>query len=117
VVLQAFLEDGDQLSLAAFSVSHYDSSLFNPPQGTDLISWIKKNFSERFEDIPDEPNRDLGEIPAVRVVYPRSPQSPGFEDIYFLHNDILFEIKLLAVDNEDNHEFYERILTTFRLYE
>jgi hypothetical protein len=116
VFLQAFQGDGDKLSLAAFYVSHPDTPVFNPPQGTDLVSWINKNFSY-FEDIPDESNLDLNGIPALRVLYPRSSQSPGFENIYYLHNDILFEISLLSVDNEDNVELYNQMLSTFRLEE
>jgi len=115
--LQAFLGDSDQLSLAGFVVSHHDTPVFNPPQGMDLARWINKNFSDMFEDIPDEPNMDLNGVPAVRVVYPRSPQSPGFESIYFLHEDLLFEIQLLSVDIEDNVELYDQILSTFRLEE
>ena len=117
IFMQAFLGDGDQLSLAEFTVSHPDSLVFNPPQGTELVIWINKNFSEMFEDIPDESNMDLNGIPAVRIFFPRSPQSPGFEDIYYLHNDILFQIRLLNMDNEDNVELYDQMLSTFRLEE
>jgi hypothetical protein len=116
VFMQAFLGEGDQLSLAQFIVSHPDSPVFNPPQGTDLVSWINKNFSY-FEDIPDESNMDLNGISAVRVNYPRSSQSPGFDSIYYFQNDILFEISLLSVDNEDNVELYDQMLSTFRLDE
>jgi hypothetical protein len=114
VFLQAFLGSGDKLSLAQFIVSHYDSQVFIPPQDTDLVGWINKNFSDMFEDIPDEPNMDLNGIPAVRIVYPRSPQSSGFERIYVLYNDLLFEIQFLTVDNEDDVELYNQMLSTFR---
>ena len=117
IIMQAFLGDADQLSLAQFTVSHPNSPVFNPPQGSDLVSWINKNFTEMFEDIPNEPNMELNGIQAVRVLYPRSPQSPGFEAIYYLHNDILFEIQLLSVDNDDNAELYDQMLSTFRLDE
>ena len=117
VILQAFLGDGDELSLAQFTISHYDSAVFNPPKGTDLASWINQNFSEIFEDVPDESNMDLNGIPAVRVIHSRSPQSPGYEDVYFLHHDLLFEIKLLAVDIEANVELYDQMLASFRLEE
>ena len=116
VFLQAFLGGVDNLSLAQFIVSHHDSPVFNPPKGTDLARWINQNFSY-FEDIPDESNMDLNGIQAVRVIHPRSPQSPGVENIYYFHNDILFEIQLLSVDNEDNVELYDQILATFRLEE
>ena len=117
VFLQAFLGDGEELSLAQFNVSHYDSAVFNPPKGTDLASWIKRNFSDMFDNIPDGANMDLSGIPAVRVIHPRSPQSPGFESIYYFHNDILFEIQLLSVDHEDNVELYDQMLASFRLEE
>jgi hypothetical protein len=114
VFLQAFLGSSDKLSLAQFIVAHPASPVFNPPQGTDLASWINKNFSDMFVDIPNEPNMDLNGIPAVRVNYPRSSQSPGVDIIYYLHNDLLFEIQLLSVDNEDNVELYDQMLSTFR---
>jgi len=112
VFLQAFLGERDQLSLAGFVVSHSDSLVFNPPPGTDLASWIDKNFSEMFAEIPGEPNMDLNGTPAVRVIYPRSAQSPGFESIYVIHNDQLIEIQLLSTDIEDNMELYDQILST-----
>jgi hypothetical protein len=117
IFLNAFLGDSDQLSLAQFAVAHYDTPVFNPPQGTDLVNWIHMNFSGMFEDIPDEPNMDLFGTPAVRVLYPQSPQSPGFENIYVLHNDLLFEIQLLDVENKSNVEFYDQLLSTFRFKE
>ncbi|MCJ7660427.1 MAG: hypothetical protein MUO67_14865 [Anaerolineales bacterium] len=117
VFMQAFLGDGDQLSLAGFTVSHHDSPVFNPPQGTELISWIKENYSEMFEDIPDEANMDIGGIPAVKILSLQSPMAPSFEEIYYLQNDILFRINMLDVDNEDNKELYDQILSTFSLDE
>ncbi|MCJ7702619.1 MAG: hypothetical protein MUO62_13630 [Anaerolineales bacterium] len=117
VFMQAFLGDGDQLSLAGFTVSHHDSPVFNPPQGTELISWIKENYSEMFEDIPEEPNMDIGGVPAVRILSPQSPMAPSYEDIWFFQNDILFRINILDVNNESNRELYDQILSTFSLEE
>jgi hypothetical protein len=115
VFLQAFLDDGENLSLATFTVSHYDSGVFNPPPGTDLASWINENYSEMFEDIPEEPNMVIGGVPAVRLYSPQSPMAPSYEDIWFFHNDILFQINILDVDIQSNRELYDQILSTFRL--
>jgi hypothetical protein len=115
VFLQAFLDDGENLSLATFTVSHYDSGVFNPPPGTDLASWINENYSEMFEDIPEEPNMVIGGVPAVRLYSPQSPMAPSFEDIWFFHNDILFQINILDVDIQSNRELYDQLLSTFRL--
>jgi len=115
VFLQAFLGNGDQLSLAAFTVSHHDSDVFNPPPGTDLASWINVNYSEMFEDIPEEPNMDIGGAPAVRLYSPPSTMAGSYEDIWFFQNDILLRLNLLDVDREINRELYDQILSTFRL--
>jgi hypothetical protein len=113
VFMQTFLKDGDQLTLAEFRVSHIDTPVYNPPPGTELISWIKENYSEMFEEIPDEPNMDFSGIPAVRILSPQSPMAPSYVDIYYIKNDILFHIKILDVDNEVNIELYDQILSTF----
>ncbi|HEY44627.1 MAG TPA: hypothetical protein G4O11_11660 [Anaerolineae bacterium] len=115
--LQAFLGEGDQLTLAGFTVSHYDTPVFNPPPGTDLIGWIKDNFSEMFEDIPDETNMEIGGIPAVSIYSPPSPMAPSYEEIYFIKNDILFRINMLDVDNDDNRELYDFVLQSFSFKE
>lgn len=117
VFMQAFLGDGDQLTLAGFTVSHQASPVFNPPEGTELISWIKENYSEMFEDIPDGPNLEIGGISAVRLYSPKSPMAPSYVDIYYLHNDMLFKINMLEVDNEDNQKLYDQILSTFSFEE
>ena len=117
VRMQAFLGDGDHLTLAGFSVSHHDSPVFNPPQGTELMSWIKEKYSDMFEDIPDEPNMDINGIPAVRILSPQSPMAPSYVDIYYLQNDILFRINMLDVNNEVNKELYEQMLSTFSFEE
>jgi hypothetical protein len=115
VFMQAFLGDGEELSLATFTVSHLDSGVFNPPPGTNLASWINENYSEMFEDIPEDPNMDIGGVPAVRLYSPPSPMAPSYEDIWFFQNDILFQIKTLDVDIQSNRELYDQILSTLRL--
>jgi hypothetical protein len=117
VFMQAFLGEGDQLTLASFYVSHYDTPVYNPPPGTDLVGWIKDNLSEMFEDIPDETNTEIGGIPAVKIYSPSSPMAPSYEEIYFIKDDILFRINMLDVDNEDNREFYDFVLQSFSLEE
>lgn len=113
VFLQAFTGEKDNLALASFDVSHYDTPAFNPPAGTDLIQWLKEEFSEQ-ENIPDEMNTEIDGIPAARVDTPRSPMAPSQQDIYSIKNDKLFRISMLDVDNEDNKELYDQILSTFR---
>ena len=117
VFMQAFLGKTDQLSLATFSVSHYDTPLYHPPQGKELTSWVKEGFQEMFAEIPDEPNMEINGVPAPRLHNPQSPKAPSFEEIYLIHNDVLLRISMLDVNNEDNNELYTRVLTSFILEE
>ncbi|MGB2895916.1 MAG: hypothetical protein WBB65_07125 [Anaerolineales bacterium] len=115
--MQAFLGEADQLSLATFSVSHYDTPLYHPPQGTELASWVKEGFQEMFAEIPDEPNMEMSGVPAIRLHSPQSPMAPSSEEIFFLHNDVLLRISMLDVNNEDNKELYTHVLASFILQE
>jgi len=115
VFLQAFLDDGEKLSLAALNVSHHDSGVFNPPPGTDLADWINQNYSAYIEDIPAETNMEIGGVPALRILSPQSPMAPSYEDIWFFQNETLLRINILDVDNESNRELYDQILFTFIL--
>jgi len=117
IFMQAFLGETEQLSLATIFVSHYDTPLYHPPQGTELASWVKEGFQDMFAEIPDEPNMEIFGAPAVRLISPQSPMAPSFEEIYFIHNDVLLRINLLDVNNDDNKELYEQILVSFILEE
>jgi hypothetical protein len=77
--------------------------------------WVKENFSEMFEDIPEEPNMEISGIPALRIYSPGSPMAPSREDIYYMRDNLLFRIYMLDVDNDDNKELYEQILSTFSI--
>ena len=117
VLLQAFLGERDQLTGAAFSVSHYDTPVYHPPAGMELTDWVKAHFAELFAEIPEGPNMEISGVPAVRLISPQSPMAPSFDEIYFIHNDVLLRISMLDVNNEVNKELYEQILASFILEE
>lgn len=117
VFLQAFLGDVENLTLAGFSVSHYDSPLYNPPGGTELIPWIREEFAEMHDQIPSEPNMELDGVKAVRITTPKSPMASSYEDIYFILNGKLFKINLLDIDNTDNKKLYDLMLSSFQFDE
>lgn len=117
VFLQAFTGEKDSLTLADFSVSHYETSWYNPPPDTDLIKWLKEKFSDLHEDIPDKPNMEIDGIPAVKIYTPSSPMAFSGEGIYFIRNDMLFMVSMLDVDSESNKELYNQILSTFKFVE
>jgi hypothetical protein len=90
--------------------------VYNPPPGIDLITWIKDTYYSR-EDIPDGQNMELGGIPAVKFYTPKSPMAPSQEEIFFIKEDILFRIYMIEVENENNRELYEQLLSSFSFEE
>lgn len=117
VFLQAFFGDVENLTLAAIHVSHYDSPVYNPPPGTELIPWLKEGYSDMHEEIPDAPNMELDGVEAVKISTPKSPMAPSYDDIYFILNGKLFNIKFLDPDNSESKELYDQMISTFRFDE
>lgn len=117
VFMQAFLGEVESgLTLVSFSVAQPDSPAFNPPEGEDLITWLKSEFAYAGE-IPDETNMTISGIPAARVYNPGSQQSPSAEEIFVLRNGKLIRISMLDVDIEEHQQFYENILSSFQFSE
>ncbi len=116
VSLGTYTGTKSDLTGAAFVVFHsVDVDFYSPPAGTDLVKWLKENFSQ--QEIPDEINMEIDGIPAVKVYTPKSPMAYSQEDIYFIKNDKLFFISMLDVDNQDNRALYDKMLFTFTLKE
>jgi len=119
-------EDPNNVSLATFTGTKSDLTgaefvvfhsiyvdYYSPSAGTDLVDWVKENFSY-YDDIPDEMNMEIDDIPALRVYTPKSPMAWSQEDIYFIKSGKVFKISMLNVDNEDNRALYDKTLFTFR---
>ena len=112
VSLGTFTGTKSDLTGASFGVFHsvfVDS--YSPPADANLVNWLKEKFS--YQEIPDEINMEIDEIPAVRVYTPQSPMAFSQEDIYFIKDDKLFKISMLDVDNGDNKALYSQIISTF----
>jgi len=70
-----------------------------------------------YEDTPDEPNTDIGGMPAVRYLSPQSPMAPSVETIYFMKDAMLFEIRMLSVEEGNNRELYDQMVSSFSTFE
>ncbi|MBZ9577673.1 hypothetical protein KJA13_01405, partial [Patescibacteria group bacterium] len=117
VSLGTFTGTKSDLTGASFVVFHsIYVDYYSPPAGTDLVEWVKENFSY-YDDIPDEINMEIDGIPALRVYTPKSPMAWSQEDIYFIKSGKVFQISMLNVDNEDNRALYDKILFTFKISE
>lgn len=104
----------DKLSIAAFSISHYDIPLYNPPPGADLVTWLEENLPRSMvENCPDEINAEIGGVPAVAIYTPQSPMAFASTSIFFLCDDDLLLVHMNDVDNKDNMALYNRILKSF----
>jgi len=116
VSLGTFTGTKSDLTGAFFDVFHsiYVDS-YSPSPGTDLVSWVKENFS--YQDVPDEINMEIDGVPAVKVYTPFSGMAWSQEDIYFIKNDKLLKIQMLNVDDENNRALYNKILFTFKISE
>jgi hypothetical protein len=117
VSLEKMIIEADTVSGAPFHISHYDTPVYNPPPGIDLITWIKETYYSNYEDIPDEQNMELGGIPAVKFYTPKSPMAPSQEEIFFIKEDKLFRIYMIEVENENNRELYDQLLSSFSFEE
>jgi len=116
VFLQACLGNLDHPTLLTWEVSHFETPAFNPPQGADLVAWMREKWSS-YEDTPDEPNTDIGGMPAVRYLSPQSPMAPSVETIYFMKDAMLFEIRMLSVEEGNNRELYDQMVSSFSTFE
>jgi len=117
VIMQAFIGEQENLTLAQFRVSHFDSPQFNPPPGTDLIEWLGEILVGMDSDLPDEPNLSIDGIPAVKIYSPGSPQAPSFDEIYLIRDGKLLQIQMLDVDNQENSDLYDQLFSTFETIE
>ncbi|HEC20959.1 MAG TPA: hypothetical protein ENI70_00400 [Candidatus Peregrinibacteria bacterium] len=114
VSLGTFTGTKSNLNGASFVVFHsvfVDS--YSPPAGTDLVEWLKEKFP--YQDIPNEINAKIGGADAVKVYTPQSRGAYSQEDTYFMKDGKLLRIGILDVDNKDNRELYDKILSTFEI--
>ena len=112
VSLGTFTGEKSILSGASFMVSHRSTDVYNPPNDTDLIEWLKEKFITL--DIPNETNIEIDGVLGVKVYIPQSPMAFSSEEIFFIKDNKLFNINMIDVDNENNRELYDKILSTFK---
>jgi hypothetical protein len=78
----------------------------------ELALWLQENYAERYNDIPDEPNTEIGGIPAIEIYSPGSSMAPSLREIYFIKDNRLFQISMLYVKEENNKGLYDLILSS-----
>ena len=78
-----------------FSVSHYESEFFRPPEGTEVGQWV---LSHGIPHDSIEHNVIVGGLPAVRLITNPTPASYGFEEYYVIHAGQLIRISFWLLD-------------------
>jgi hypothetical protein len=117
VTLGKLIIEGDTVSGGPFHVSHFDTPVYNPPPGIDLMTWIKDTYYSNYEGILDEQNMVLGGIPAVKISITGSGGGASQKEIFFIKEDKLFSIYMIDVENENIRELYDQLLSSFSFEE
>lgn len=114
VMFQNFTITSEEISLATLSIMSPDTAAFSPAEGTDLISFVQLEFSERYPvEIPSESNMELDGFPALRISIAGSPGVADYQEIFFIKENNLFKISLIDTLMESNMTIYDRILGSF----
>lgn len=116
VILEKFVGEKDNLSLAVFFVQSPNTEAFIVEEGTDLIEWLKEHFVY-YENIPDEVNAEISGIEAVGIYSPQTSGVYSAQDFFLIKGNKLFHINMLNIDNVDNLELYNKVLPTFKFVE
>jgi hypothetical protein len=118
VFMQALIAgEGEGFLMVSFNVAHYDSDLFNPPAGVELISWLNENLSFPPDLMPGETNYILDGLPAAWISIPGGQGGAPMDGIYFIWKDKLITISMHDMENDRTREIYEQILSSFQLIE
>lgn len=114
VLLQAYLDNGDELVLATWQVAHHDTAAFNPPANADLSAWLRAHFTW-LPSVPGAPNAEIDGVPAIEAFTPRSAMAPSVVEVYAVPRDRLIRIQMLDVEIDANAWLYDQMLASFRV--
>jgi len=114
VLMQAFQgNDGKQLVMAEFFIGILDIPKNKLPTGMVLTEdWFAENFPEKWKNSEFE-NINIDGVSAVSLNTPASGMAPAVKEIYFSHDEDIFQIRMLDHDQEVNNDLYDRILMSF----
>ena len=120
-------EGGDVVSLQGdisttgwpnITISHFSSTFYNPPAGTNLVNWISTHLSFTTPYLPSNYNllvyATAGvDAPAVDFTIPASPQAYAERSIYYVDDDKLFSISMTDPTGTDATTFYSTWFENF----
>ncbi|MDD5626839.1 MAG: hypothetical protein PHW01_02400 [Patescibacteria group bacterium] len=98
------------------TISHTDTLFFNPPEETDLITWLNLKAHDMYYPnypIPNKPNLTIDGLPAVYIDMD-SAQSGHQADVYVLNKNKLFKINTMDTGSREAKDFFTAFLATFK---
>lgn len=113
-VIAQLKEESKRDFLIAIYIFRTDTPFYNPPLGTDLISWLKE-----WELLPDDVERlnfEVDGTPAVRG-HSFSPETGSQYHVSVIKDDKLFDIDTMDDGSEGAKEFFDLFLSTFKFIE
>ena len=90
-------------------IRHYDSSFFQPAEGTD----VKKLF-HNFPGYDEKTRIRIGGRPAAHLRQKATPQSFSGDSYFFIKGGQLYQILILHAAGKSDPELYDKFLKGFR---
>jgi len=95
------------------SITHYDTSFYNPPKGVNVLDWVRENVPPEYK-IPKDINLKIGGTPAVKVIVPKTPDSSSSWFVYFIKDEKLFQIEMVNPESKGAQDFYNLFLSSLK---
>jgi hypothetical protein len=93
------------------AISHYLSSFYHPPAGTDVWQWTNKLVGYRAG-----PEVSLAGRPTVHLVQDRTSQGYAADYYYFIKGDQLYQLSVLHTADQKDPLLYDKFLSSFRFF-
>jgi len=93
------------------AISHYLSSFYHPPAGTNVWQWTNKLVgSKAGQEV------SLAGLPTVHLVQERTAQGYAADYYYFIKGEQLFQISILHTADQKDPLLYDKFLSSFRFF-
>jgi putative hemolysin len=96
----------------SITISHpSDRAEYRPPEGTDLLQWLKDH---NLMDEVRKPDVQIAGTTAIHFRHERSPQSFAFDRYYFAHSGQLYMITIGHTEDKEDWMLYNHFLDSFQ---
>jgi hypothetical protein len=93
------------------AISHYLSSFYHPPAGTDVWQWTNKLAGYKHGQ-----EVSLAGLPTVHLIQERTGQGYEADLYYFIKGGQLYQITVLHAADQKDPLLYDMFLSSFRFF-